>query len=109
MTEPAYHYTGPIRFASDDHELWKLVQRRLGQGYSFESIGAEIGCPAMELVEWMNWVYQPPKKNNSARSADEILQDIHTQSIWARPEDERRMAIWRKAKDGAAQALTSRS
>lgn len=102
-----YNRRGAIDLKPDDHEFWRLVQKRVAQKWSWEQIAAEIGCEVGELINWANWVYQPPK-----------LPKVSSTQSWARTEHQRlkdlpeaapirqtrQFMAWKRARDGARAA-----
>lgn len=106
MTKP-YQWRGTVPLKPDDHEFWRLVQKRVAQKWPWEQIAVEIGCEVGELINWANWVYQPPK-----------LPKVSSTQSWARTEHQRlkdlpeaapirqtrQFMAWKRARDGARAA-----
>ncbi|MFD1945051.1 hypothetical protein [Paradevosia shaoguanensis] len=109
MTSTAYHYPGKVRLARDDHALWKLVRKRVEQKRSWEQIAAEVGCEAMELVEWVNWLYTPPPEAKPKDTISYAGVKIVDPGVRSDSESARRFAAWKRQHDGAAKTLAGRS
>lgn len=104
-SQPKQKGRGSIQFRSDDHELFRLVQKRVDQKWSWEQIAAEIGCEVDPLLHWVNHGYQFPQKPAVRSPVAGVLKT--TTSTEDMPKDSpatmsKQFLAWKKARDGAA-------
>lgn len=108
MTKP-YQWRGTVPLKPDDHEFWRLVQKRVAQKWPWEQIAVEIGCHVDDLIHWANWVYKPPRKPVAAKaSRAAVLAGIHTAPedlpVRSSTTNAARFLAWKRARDGARAA-----
>lgn len=89
-----------------NHELMKLVKKRVETPMSMTAIAAEIGVHVDDLCHWIMCVYRekprhaPKDYQHPSKSA--IGFSDHATGRWSASEDARRFVAWKKARDGAA-------
>lgn len=98
-----YNRRGAIDLKPDDHEFWRLVQKRVALKWSWEQIAAEIGCDVDDLIHWANWVYQPPKKVPVAKPDVSRIERIPNSELPVQSPavKSRQFLAWRRAQEGA--------
>lgn len=95
MTDPDFYL--------NNHELWKLLQKRVAAQVPMASIAAELGVPVAALCEWIESYHEP---RHVARYQGRARPSLPIDSSpmhghWSLPDGARRFAAWRKAHDGA--------
>lgn len=105
MTKP-YQWRGTVPLKPDDHALWACVQKRVAQKWPWEQIAVEIGCHVDDLIHWVNWVYQPPKRPK-AKTVEMIAREARS-AIRAdeglprdAPSRSAQFMAWKRVRDGA--------
>ncbi len=95
-------WRGAVIFSPDDHELWRLVQKRVAAKLSWEEIAAEIGCDVAPLLEWVNYGYKAKKLPSVAIAHPVAYQGRPITSHRSMSEEARRFENWRRMQAGAA-------
>ena len=101
----ASQWRGVVLFAPDDHDMYRLVQKRVGQKWSWEEIAAEIGCEVKPLCDWV-LAYKEPRRDRVPLIRTSQIIDPPKLSIAPaqRPitMQSQRYLNWKRAQEGAA-------
>lgn len=102
----AAQWRGVVKFAPDDHELYRLVQKRVALKWKWEQIADEIGCEVKPLVEWV-LSYKEPSKLPMVRTYAKITYAGHP--LATSRQKARQFEAWRRAHEGAAKTRAENS
>ncbi|UYQ70988.1 hypothetical protein OF122_13060 [Pelagibacterium flavum] len=100
-------WTGDVELRADDHEFWRLVQKRVAQRWSWEQIAVEIGCRAEDLIHWANWVYKPAKDKKPLAKVDtRRIERVSNDAlpVGAVQAKSAQFMAWKRAQEGARKA-----
>lgn len=95
-------WRGVVKFEPNDHDLFRLVQKRVAAKWSWEQIAAEIGCEVKPLLEWVNYGYKARQLPAAISSPAITYQGRPITSHRSMADEARKFEIWRKAQAGAA-------
>lgn len=88
-----------------NHELWRLVQKRVAEPIPMTQIAAELGFDVDELCAWIMAYREPKRRKYVGRDGPAItwrdvpIRDNHDMSAAGQ-----RFANWKRAHDAAAEA-----
>jgi hypothetical protein len=89
----------------DQHELMRLIRKRVDQQIPMTQIASELGVDVDDLCEFI-FKYKEPRRRPYVRKSDPpiTIDDSPIRDHWSLSQVAQRFANWKRQHDGAAEA-----